>query len=63
MFIYFYKVNKYEEEVKQGDDQNIPVAYPDILADIVESLAGAVYLDVKFDLTKLWMVSSLLSLV
>ncbi|XWS09765.1 hypothetical protein CRYUN_Cryun39dG0017400 [Craigia yunnanensis] len=49
-------VKKYEEEVKQGDDQNITVTYPGILADIVESLAGAVYLDVNFNLTKLWMI-------
>ncbi|XWS09768.1 hypothetical protein CRYUN_Cryun39dG0017700 [Craigia yunnanensis] len=45
-----HDVKKYEEEVKQGDD------HPDILADIVESLAGAVYLDVSFDLTGLWKI-------
>ncbi|XWS09767.1 hypothetical protein CRYUN_Cryun39dG0017600 [Craigia yunnanensis] len=45
-----HNVKKYEEEVKQGDD------HPDILADIVESLAGAVYLDVNFDLTELWKI-------
>ncbi|XVE50708.1 hypothetical protein DITRI_Ditri01bG0184900 [Diplodiscus trichospermus] len=54
--ILFYKVEKYEEAVKQGDDQNITVKNPDILADIVESLAGAVYLDGNFDLSKLWMI-------
>ena len=63
MFCFVYKVKNYEKAVKQRDDQNITVTIPYILADIVESLAGAVYLDVKFDLTKLWMVSSLLSLV
>ncbi|XWS11253.1 hypothetical protein CRYUN_Cryun38cG0068100 [Craigia yunnanensis] len=49
-------VKNYEKAVKQGDDQNITVKIPYILADIVESLAGAVYLDVNFDLTKLWMI-------
>ncbi|XVF03808.1 hypothetical protein REPUB_Repub05bG0024800 [Reevesia pubescens] len=51
-----HDVKKYEETLKQGDDQNITDTYPDILADIVESLAGAVYLDVNSDLTKLRMI-------
>ncbi|MFQ6660637.1 hypothetical protein Gotur_029076 [Gossypium turneri] len=43
--------------VKQGDDhKNLTVRSPDILADIVEALAGAVYLDLNFDLTKLWTI-------
>ncbi|TYJ20944.1 hypothetical protein E1A91_A08G031400v1 [Gossypium mustelinum] len=41
--------------VKQGDDLK-NLAVPDILADIVEALAGAVYLDLNFDLTKLWTI-------
>lgn len=39
-----------------ADDHNITVKNPDILADVVEALAGAVYLDVNFDLDKLWTV-------
>ena len=31
---------------------------PKVLADIVESVAGVVYVDVNFDLHKLWVVSS-----
>ncbi|XVF70724.1 hypothetical protein PTKIN_Ptkin11bG0185600 [Pterospermum kingtungense] len=46
-------VIKYEEAVKKGDDKSITDTTPDILAHIVESLAGAVYLDVNFDLTDL----------
>ena len=52
--------------VSQEDD---PVSYggsmkaPKILADIVESIAAAVYVDIGFNLTKLWVVCSLLFLV
>lgn len=54
---YWLKVRKYEEAVKQGDDpKNLKVGSPNILADIVEALAGAVYLDLNLDLTKLWTV-------
>ncbi|KAK8339374.1 hypothetical protein V6Z11_A08G031900 [Gossypium hirsutum] len=48
-------VRKYVGAVKQGDDHK-NLAVPGILADIVEALAGAVYLDLNFDLTKLWTI-------
>ena len=32
------------------------VKAPKVLADIVESLAAAIYVDLNFDLEKLWMV-------
>lgn len=32
------------------------VKAPKVLADLVESLAGAVYIDVNFDLQRLWVV-------
>lgn len=47
-------------------EEDDPVAYggsvkaPKILADIVESIAAAVYVDIDFDLTRLWVVCSLL---
>lgn len=31
---------------------------PKVLADIVESVAGAIYVDVDFDLQRLWVVRS-----
>ncbi|XVF77383.1 hypothetical protein PTKIN_Ptkin14bG0038600 [Pterospermum kingtungense] len=52
------KVREFAEVVSQEDD---PVAYggsmkaPKVLADIVESIAAAVYVDIDFDLTKLWL--------
>ncbi|KAL4313486.1 hypothetical protein GQ457_01G049850 [Hibiscus cannabinus] len=46
-------VKKYEEFVKRG---NFTVRSPDILADIVEALAGAVYVDLNFDSAKLWTI-------
>ncbi|KAK6229758.1 hypothetical protein SCA6_018709 [Theobroma cacao] len=50
-------VREYERAVKDAaDDHNITVKNPDILADVVEALAGAVYLDVNFDLDKLWTI-------
>ncbi|KAK8488497.1 hypothetical protein V6N13_016350 [Hibiscus sabdariffa] len=50
-------VKKYEEEVKQGTDhRNFTVRSPNILADIVEALAGAVYVDLNFDSAKLWTI-------
>ncbi|XP_022734384.1 uncharacterized protein LOC111287956 [Durio zibethinus] len=51
-----YLVKEYEGAVKQGDDQTIKDQHPGILADIVESLAGAVYSDVDFDLKELWLI-------
>ncbi|XVE50705.1 hypothetical protein DITRI_Ditri01bG0184700 [Diplodiscus trichospermus] len=61
-----HKVREFAEVVSQEDD---PVSYggsmkaPKILADIVESIAAAVYVDVNFDLSKLWVMESLLPLV
>ncbi|XVE50706.1 hypothetical protein DITRI_Ditri01bG0184700 [Diplodiscus trichospermus] len=54
-----HKVREFAEVVSQEDD---PVSYggsmkaPKILADIVESIAAAVYVDVNFDLSKLWVI-------
>ncbi|KAH1108740.1 hypothetical protein J1N35_012508 [Gossypium stocksii] len=48
-------VREYVEAVKQGDDHK-NFEFRKILADIVEALAGAVYLDLNFDLTKLWTI-------
>ncbi|XP_022717906.1 ribonuclease 3-like protein 2 [Durio zibethinus] len=54
-----HKVREFAEVVSQEDD---PVSYggsmkaPKILADIVESVAAAVYVDIDFDLTKLWVI-------
>lgn len=48
--------------MRQEDD---PLVYggalkaPKVLADIVESIAAAIYIDVDFDLKKLWVVSIL----
>lgn len=44
------------------DKEDDPVAYgglvkaPKVLADVVESVAGAIYIDVNFDLQRLWVV-------
>ena len=37
------------------------VKAPKVLADIVESIAAAIYVDVSFDLQRLWVVCSELS--
>lgn len=55
------QVKEFVEAVAEEDD---PVSYggmvkaPKVLADIVESLAAAVYVDLDFDLKKLWVVST-----
>ncbi|XP_039035868.1 ribonuclease 3-like protein 2 isoform X2 [Hibiscus syriacus] len=50
-------VKMYEDAVKQGNDhRNFTVRSPDILADVFEALAGAVYVDLDFDSTKLWTI-------
>ncbi|RDY07981.1 Ribonuclease 3-like protein 2, partial [Mucuna pruriens] len=52
-------VQRFVDAVAQEDR---PVTYggsvkaPKVLADIVESIAGAVYVDVNFDLQKLWVI-------
>ncbi|KFK39367.1 hypothetical protein AALP_AA3G235700 [Arabis alpina] len=53
------KVKEFSEAVEKEDD---PVAYgglvkaPKVLADLVESIAGAIYIDVNFDLQRLWVI-------
>ncbi|GLT57512.1 hypothetical protein SLA2020_304800 [Shorea laevis] len=53
------KVREFAAIVRQEDNA---VAYggsvkaPKVLADIVESIAAAIYVDVNFDLQKLWMI-------
>lgn len=45
-----------------GKEDDLSVSYgglvkaPKVLADLFESLAGAVYVDVNFDLQRLWVV-------
>lgn len=39
------------------------VKAPKVLADIVEAIAGAVYIDVNFDIQRLWEVCVLLDVV
>lgn len=47
-----------------GKEDDFSVSYgglvkaPKVLADLLESLAGAVYIDVNFDLQRLWVVST-----
>ncbi|CAK9157501.1 unnamed protein product [Ilex paraguariensis] len=51
------KVRDFTEAVQQEDDTNVyggDVRAPKILADIVESLAAAVYIDCDYDLNILW---------
>ncbi|XP_058781618.1 ribonuclease 3-like protein 2 [Vicia villosa] len=54
-------INEFVEAV-EGEDDCVVVKYggsvkaPKILADIVESVAAAVYVDVDFDLKKLWVI-------
>ncbi|KAF3455047.1 hypothetical protein FNV43_RR05495 [Rhamnella rubrinervis] len=53
------QVKKFTEAVRGKDDEDLydaPVVAPDILADIVESIAAAVYHDVDFDLKRVWMI-------
>ncbi|KAJ6770128.1 RIBONUCLEASE 3-LIKE PROTEIN 2-RELATED [Salix purpurea] len=59
------KVKEFSDAVSREDDDDDGLVYggsikaPKILADIVESVAAAVYVDVDFDLQKLWVVSFL----
>ncbi|KAK8691144.1 hypothetical protein V6N13_074663 [Hibiscus sabdariffa] len=55
------KVKEFAELVSQEDDvvaHGGSMKAPKVLADIVESVAAAVFVDVKFDLKKLWMIFS-----
>lgn len=49
------------ESVEQEGETNVyggSVKSPKVLADIVESVAAAIFADVNFDLQQLWVVSS-----
>ncbi|GKV39598.1 hypothetical protein SLEP1_g47349 [Rubroshorea leprosula] len=51
------KVREFAEIVSQEGDATVyggSVKAPKVLADIVESIAAAIYVDVNFDLQKLW---------
>ncbi|KAL4618845.1 hypothetical protein ACB092_06G039500 [Castanea dentata] len=52
------KVQKFADAVNQEDDNVLygSIKAPKILADIVESLAAAIYVDLDFDLQKLWVI-------
>lgn len=56
------KVKEFSDAVSREDDDDDALVYggsikaPKILADIVESVAAAVYVDVDFDLQKLWVI-------
>lgn len=45
-------MNSEEEAVAHGGS----IKAPKVLADIVESIAAAIYVDVNFDLQRLWVV-------
>ncbi|KAK7844587.1 ribonuclease 3-like protein 2, partial [Quercus suber] len=57
-------VQKFAAAVNQEDDKSLywSIKAPKILADIVESLAAAIYVDLGLDLQKLWVNSSLVVL-
>ncbi|EOA30764.1 hypothetical protein CARUB_v10013907mg [Capsella rubella] len=54
------KVKEFTEAVGKEDDLSVAhgglVKAPKVLADVLESLAGAVYIDVNFDLERLWVI-------
>ncbi|CAD5323635.1 Double-stranded RNA-binding domain [Arabidopsis suecica] len=54
------KVKEFSEAVGKEDDLSVSygglVKAPKVLADLFESLAGAVYVDVNFDLQRLWVI-------
>nr|XP_023891320.1 ribonuclease 3-like protein 2 [Quercus suber] len=52
------KVQKFAAAVNQEDDKSLywSIKAPKILADIVESLAAAIYVDLGLDLQKLWVI-------
>jgi dsRNA-specific ribonuclease len=58
------QVGQFIESVKQEPEDDLGavlyggsvVKAPKVLADIVEAIAAAVYVDCKFDLEKLWKV-------
>ncbi|XP_015899137.1 ribonuclease 3-like protein 2 isoform X1 [Ziziphus jujuba] len=53
------KVREFDKAVREEDEMVVyggSVKAPKILADIVESIAAAVYVDVNFDLQRLWVI-------
>ncbi|XP_075669678.1 ribonuclease 3-like protein 2 [Castanea sativa] len=56
------KIEEFVDEVSEEDDIVLhgSIKAPKILADIVESLAAAIYFDLNFDLQNLWVVRILL---
>ncbi|KAJ8754826.1 hypothetical protein K2173_015338 [Erythroxylum novogranatense] len=53
------KIGEFIDAVKEEDDVVIhagSVKAPKVLADIVESVAAAIYVDVDFDLERLWVI-------
>ncbi|XP_023893759.1 ribonuclease 3-like protein 2 isoform X1 [Quercus suber] len=52
------EVQEFADEVSQEGDIVLhgSIKAPKVLADIVESLAAAIYFDLNFDLQKLWMI-------
>ncbi|GAY65914.1 hypothetical protein CUMW_244710 [Citrus unshiu] len=53
------KVKEFAEAVSQEDNTAVyggSIKAPKVLADIVESIAAAIYVDIDFDLQKLWMI-------
>uniref|UniRef100_A0A2N9IK17 RNase III domain-containing protein n=1 Tax=Fagus sylvatica TaxID=28930 RepID=A0A2N9IK17_FAGSY len=59
------KIKDFVDAVSMEDDMVVyggSIKAPKILADIVESVAAAIYVDVNFDLQKLWVNSSLVVL-
>ncbi|KAG7953870.1 hypothetical protein I3843_12G131100 [Carya illinoinensis] len=53
------KVKEFVDAVSKEDDTAIyggSVKAPKILADIVESVAAAIYIDINFDLQRLWVI-------
>lgn len=53
------QVKEFAEAVSQEDNTAVyggSIKAPKVLADIVESIAAAIYVDIDFDLQKLWMV-------
>ncbi|XP_010545513.1 PREDICTED: ribonuclease 3-like protein 2 [Tarenaya hassleriana] len=55
------KVKEFSDSIAE-EDETCPVSYggsvkaPKVLADLVESVAAAVYIDVNFDLQRLWVI-------
>lgn len=59
IYIINSQVKKFEKAVEEDEAvvYRGSVGAPKILADIAESVAAAIYVDIGFDLQRLWMVS------